>query len=115
MSTEPTPAPLPTIPTPAPVPVTLPTSGAYNFEIDKSGPIRRFVDSGLQDAVMKITNSIPADQHAVFMAIGDPVNGATAVLAVRGKGTLGEWSVALGGAVDMQANFSAQLAVRWSV
>lgn len=59
-------------------------------EIDKSGPIRRYLDSGIQASIDKALASLPEGKAGAVIAYA---NGEGARLAVLGRVGIAEWTV----------------------
>lgn len=78
-------------------------------EIDKSGPIRNFVDGGLAAAINRAVLAIPPDKHAAAVAFID-TKGAGVAYVAKLKGG---WSLMAVGSYKWGGALEAQAAIQW--
>ena len=86
-------------------------SRAPGLTIDTSGPIRKWVDTGIQQAMDKALATLEEDKHVAVIAVAD-LKGAK--LAAVAKLPMG-WSVMGVFDRDWSGNVSGQVAVKWSI
>ena len=92
----------------------VPTSGALAVDKGDGGPgtIRRFVDSGVQNAVDRaMANLAKEGKSTAFLAVANRNKVGAAVMARIGK----QWSVMVVAEKEWKGDYKLEAAVKWSV
>ena len=87
------------------------TDRADPLAIDKSGPIRRFSESGLQGAVDRAVASLEAaGQNVAVLGVANRDRAGVAIVARIGSA----WSLVAVGEREWLGGYKLEAAVRWS-
>ena len=84
---------------------------APGLTIDKSGPIRRWVDSDLQSAMDKALGQLEKDKRVAVVAVADLKGAKLAAVCRIGPA----WSIMMVGERSWSGVLDGQVAVRFSI